>query len=337
MRRLLAGMLLLFAMFAAPLAAQAPLDPATQQFLDSLNPRTGSIPIPEARATLELGEEYLFYGPEDAAAILVQAWGNPPESAQGVLGLVMPAGTTPLSDSWGAVVTYEDTGYVSDDDAAEADYDQILADLKEASAASNEERRAAGFQTVNVIGWAQTPRYDKSSHSVVWARNLKFEGESVNTLNYDIRALGRSGVLSLNLISTMPDLANIRVAANDFAGLAQFDPGARYEDFDAAVDRKAEYGIGGLVAAGVGLATAKKLGLFAILAKFLKPILIGLAVLFFALWGRIKRLFGWNDTVEDEEWNAYAHDESAVEASNDRLGEDQSVEVDSGETGSRGI
>jgi uncharacterized membrane-anchored protein len=332
MRRLLAGLLLLFAMFAAPLAAQPPLDPAVQQFLDSLHPRTGSIAIPEAKATLELGDDYLFYGPEDAAAILVEAWGNPPESAQGVLGLVMPAGTTPLSDSWGAVVTYEDTGYVSDDDAAEADYDQILADLKEASAASNDERRAAGFQTVNVVGWAQAPRYDKASHSVVWARNLKFEGESVNTLNYDVRALGRSGVLSLNLVSTMPELASIRGAADDFAGLAQFDPGARYEDFDASVDRKAEYGIGGLVAAGVGLAAAKKLGLFAILAKFLKPILIGLAVLFFALWGKIKRLLGRDDTIEDEEWNAYVHDESDGEGAQERPGEGRPIEVSAGES-----
>jgi uncharacterized membrane-anchored protein len=312
MKRLLAALLLLFAMLAAPLAAQPPLDPAAQRFVDSLHPRSGSIAIPEARATLELGEDYLFYGPEDAAAILVQAWGNPPEAAEGVLGLVMPAGTTPLSDTWGAVVTYEDTGYVSDDDAAEADYDQILADLKDASAASNEERRAAGFAGVEVVGWAQSPHYDKASHSVVWARNLKFGGEAVNSLNYDIRALGRSGVLSLNLVSTMPQLADIRVAAADFANHARFDPGARYEDFDASIDREAEYGIGGLVAAGVGVAAAKKLGLLALLVKFLKPILIGIAVLFAAFWKKIRRLFGKDDAAEDAEWNAYAGEEEAA-------------------------
>ncbi len=143
---------------AAPLAAKEALDPEAQRFVDSLHPRSGAASrCPKPRRTLELGTDYVFYGREDARAILVQAWGNPPEMADGVLGLVMPAGTTPLSDSWGAVVTYQDTGHVADDDAAEADYDQILADLREASAARNKERRDAGYAGVEVLGWAETP------------------------------------------------------------------------------------------------------------------------------------------------------------------------------------
>ena len=327
MGRLLAALAVLCALLATPLSAEEPLTPEAQRFVESLQPRSGKIPIPEARATLDLGDSYLFYGPEDARAILVDAWGNPPDAANGVLGLVMPAGTTPLSDTWGAVVTYEDTGYISDEDAAEEDYDALLDELKAATRESNAERQAAGYPAVEVVGWAQSPRYDQATHSVVWARDLKFETDAVHSLNYDIRALGRSGVLSLNMVSSMPELADIRVAARDFASHAQFDAGARYQDFDPSVDRKAEYGIGGLVAAGVGLAAAKKLGLFAILLKFIKPILIGIVLFFGAFRKRIMRLFGRDDRVEDAEWDAYAAAEGDAGLEEGLESEDRPVEI----------
>jgi len=306
MLRLLAVFALLFTILGAPAAAEEALPPEAEAFLDSLHPRSGTVALPEAQATLDLGDDYLFYGPEDARRIIVDAWGNPPEQGEGVLGLVMPAGTTPLSDAWGAVVTYEETGYVADDDAAEADYDAILSDLKAATEASNADRTAAGYPSMNVVGWAQNPNYDKASHSVVWARNLRIDGQAVNSLNYDVRSLGRKGVLSMNLISAMPELASVRLAARDFASHAHFDTGARYEDFDPSTDAKAEYGVAGLVAAGVGVAAAKKLGILAILLKFLKPILIGVVVFFGAFWKKIKRLFGMKEAEPDEEWDAYA-------------------------------
>ena len=300
MSRLFAVLALFLAVCAAPLAAQE-LSPEAKQFVESLNPRSGTVALPEAKATLDLGDDYVFYGSEDARRIIVEAWGNPPEQGDGVLGLVTPAGTTPLSDTWGAVVTYEDTGYVTDDDAADADYGEILDELKSGTEAANADRTAAGYPAMHVIGWAENPNYDKASHSVVWARNLKLDGETVNSLNYDVRTLGRSGVLSVNLISTMPELDGVRLAARNFASHAQFDAGARYEDFDASTDREAGYGIAGLVAAGVGVAAAKKLGLLAILLKFIKPILIALVVFFGAFWRKLTRLFGFgrNDELED--------------------------------------
>lgn len=257
----------------------------------SLKPKQGRVAIPQARATLDLGNEYDFYGPEDTRTILTSFWGNPPEASEGVLGLVMPAGASPLSDTWGAVVTYQDSGYVSDKDAAEVDYEALLVQMRESEAEDNKAAKAAGYPEGHLVGWAQRPQYDPSTHSVIWARDINFAGAQANTLNYDIRTLGRSGVLSLNLVSSMPKLDQVRVAAKEFAQHASFDPGARYEDFDPSRDRTADYGIGGLVAAGVGLAAAKKLGLLAILLKFLKPILLGAVVLIGLLRNRIMDLF----------------------------------------------
>lgn len=303
--KLLAGLALALALAATPVSLTAQ-DPVSLQAIEAvvkdLKPQRGKVSLPAAKATLDLGSKYDFYGPDDARRILVEIWGNPPEAAQGVLGLVMPAGKGPLTDAWGAVVTFEETGYVSDDDAAEVDYADLMSQMQEGEAAVNEERTASGYPTIDLVGWAQPPSYDQATHSVVWARNLKFADSPANTLNYDVRSLGRSGVLSLNLVSTMPKLEEVRKAAGDFATQASFDQGARYADFDASTDRTAEYGIAGLVAAGAGMAAAKKLGMLAILLKFIKPILFGLFVFFVAFGKRILGLFGRkHEALEGEE------------------------------------
>lgn len=301
MRFVAALLAVLAAFFVVPAGAQSPVDggmpPEIVKLLDSLKPVTGKVTLPEARASLDLGEEYLFYGKEDAAKILVDLWGNPPQAADGVLGLVMPKGSTPASDAWGAVVTFEDAGYVSDEDAATTDYDELLTQMQEGTNAANTARAEAGYPTIALVGWAERPAYDKATHSVVWAQNLRFSDSDTNGLNYDVRTLGRYGVLSLNFITSMDKLGEIRGAAKQFAQHASFDPGARYADFDPATDKAAEYGIGGLIAAGAGVAVAKKLGLFGtigvFLLKFLKPILVGAALLFGGLWQAFKgRLFG---------------------------------------------
>jgi len=283
------------ALATVPGAAEEPLPPEMQKAVAAakdLKPQQGRIALDQAHASLDLGKTYDFYGPADAKKILVDIWGNPPEAADGVLGVVMPAGKSPLSDSWGAVLTYEATGYVEDDDAKDADFTTILDDLKKATEEANPGRQSQGYPAMHVAGWAEAPKYDAASHSVVWARDLAIEGNTVHTLNYDLRTLGRSGVLSANFIAGMPDLPSIKTAAADFARHAAFDSGARYADFDPSLDEKAEYGIGGLVAAGVGVAAAKKLGLLALFAKFLKPILIAVVAAFAAIARFGKRLIG---------------------------------------------
>lgn len=281
---------------ASPVAAQdrQEIPKEIADAVKSLHPQHGKITLEQARATLDLGNAYDYYSPSDAKTILTTIWNNPPSAADGVLGLVMPAGKSPLSDAWGAVITYEASGYVSDADAASVNYDEILTQLREGEAESNAQRMADGYPEMTLVGWAEKPSYDKASHSVVWARDLKTSDSQTDSLNYDVRNLGRGGVLSLNLISSMANLNEVKAAAHEFASHANFDSGARYADFDPNLDKKAEYGIGGLVAAGVGVAVAKKLGILAILLKFIKPILIGAVVLFGTFKNKILGLFRRN-------------------------------------------
>lgn len=321
MRFVAALLAVLAAFLVMPAAAQAParseLPPEIVRLLDSLKPVSGKVALPEARATLDLGDDYIFYNQEDAAKILVNLWNNPPESSEGVLGLVMPKGSSPVSDAWGAVVTFEESGYVSDEDAATTDYDELLTAMQEGTNEANTARTEAGYPTISLVGWAERPAYDKATHSVVWAQNLRFSDGVTNTLNYDVRTLGRYGVLSLNLVSTMDKLGEVRVAAKQFARHASFDSGARYGDFNPDTDAAAEYGIAGLIAAGAGVAAAKKLGLLGtigvLFVKFLKPILIGIALFGAGIWQAFKNRLGFGKKAEEEEaaWQEYAAEPEA--------------------------
>lgn len=318
MRFVAALLAALAALLAVPLAAQAPskadLPPEIVRMLEEFKPVSGKVNVPEARATLDLGEDYVFYNAQDARTILIELWGNPPQTVEGVLGLVMPKGTSPVSDSWGAVVTFEESGYVSDEDAASTDYDELLTAMQDGTNEANAARAEAGFGTITLVGWAERPVYDAKTHSVVWAQNLRFSDADKNTLNYDVRTLGRYGVLSLNLISTMDKLGEVRVAAKQFAQHASFDDGARYGDFNPDTDAQAEYGIAGLIAAGAGVAAAKKLGLFGtigvVLVKFLKPILVGVALFGAGLFQAFKSRLGFGKKEEQEVWEGYAEAEA---------------------------
>ena len=244
-----------------------------------LAPRQGDVVVKEASAELALGDDYRFYGPEDTRTIVVDMWENPAGEADGVLGMVMPADATPQDRSWGAILTYEDIGWVSAEDARTADYDALLSEMQAEAMRANDARRAGGFPTVTVTGWAQQPRYDSVGHTVSWGRRLSYADGGPDGLHYDLRLLGRHGVLSLNIVATMDQIHEVRAAADELAKRASFEPGHRYGDFDEARDDVAGYGIAGLVATGAGVAVAKNVGLLAMLAKFAQPIGIALLVL----------------------------------------------------------
>ena len=302
-RKAFAALLLALGLLTTTAAAAAPpaVQPTAEQqaeirrleaLLESLEPQTGQIALPAAKATLALGEDYYFLGAEDARRVLIEAWGNPPSVVEGVLGMVFPAGKSPLDDTWGAVVTWVGDGYVSDADAASIDYADLLRQLKAGEAEENRALAAEGYPASNIVGWAQQPSYDAARHNLIWAKNIAFAGNSENTLNYDVRVLGREGVLSMNIVAEMSDLAAIRPEATRLMNTASFQPGARYADYREGVDRKAAYGVGGLIAGGAALAVAKKVGLLGILFLVLKKGWIVVAVGGAAAWRWLSGLFG---------------------------------------------
>ena len=260
----------------------------------SEHPRQGDVMVPGADATLHLGKAYYFLDAADAKRVIVEAWGNPPGAADGVLGLVIPAGRN-FTDSWGAVVTWEASGWVSDKDAKSTDYNKLIKQIQDSEDEGNRQRKHDGFPATHLVGWAQPPQYDAASHSAIWARDIQFGGQRNDTLNYDVRLLGRRGVLSLNMVASMPELPEVRTAAKDLARTASFDPGARYADYQPGIDKSAGYGIAGLVAAGLGVAAVKKFGLLALVLAFGKKAIVlilaafaGVGAWFRRQWARLR-------------------------------------------------
>lgn len=278
------------------------ISPEMVQFEKSLHKQTGDVSIPEAHAKLHLGDRYYFIPADEAKTVLTKVWGNPPDSGNGVLGMVFEKQATIFDQVWGAVVTYEDSGYVPDKDAKTEDYSKVIDSIRSNEPEINAEREKGGYPTIHLVGWAQQPSYDPATHSLIWARDIQFSDSKVDTLNYDVRLLGRKGVLSLNMLSTMDHLSDVRGAAADFGRAASFDSGSAYADYDKSVDKTAEYGLAGLVAAGAGIVVAKKLGLLAVLLGFKKFIIIGIAAIGATMRRWFGKLFGRNrDNLEGDE------------------------------------
>ena len=263
MRALLALALLVW---SPPLLAQSS-DPdamTAEQFEASLDYQQGDIPLGDGVATLHVPEGYRYLAPDDAARLLTDGWGNPPGGS--TLGMLFPADVSPLSDEgWGVVITFDEDGYVDDEEAAEIDYASLLREMREGMAEENEERTRLGYETLTLIGWAAPPRYDSAANKLYWAKELKFGDAEDHTLNYNIRVLGRRGVLVLNAVASMDQLEPIEADMRDVLGLVEFNPGHRYADFVPGTDKVAAYGIGALIA---GKVAAK--------AGFFKVILAGL-------------------------------------------------------------
>jgi uncharacterized membrane-anchored protein len=263
-------------------------DITSEEFEAKLDYQTGTITLPEGIAVIRLPESFRFIGNEGSRRVLTEVWGNPPGSADDVLGMLIPTGVSPLSDeSWGVVITYEEDGFVDDKDAAAIDYTKLLKEMQQGVAEANEERRKDGFPEVRLIGWAETPSYDASAHKLYWAKELSFEDQEANTLNYNIRILGRHGVLVLNVVAGMDQLQTVRSSASGILSAVEFNEGHRYTDYLPG-EKAAAYGITGLI---VG-ATAAKAGFFKVLwlgiLAFKKVIAVG----FIAVAGVLKRFFG---------------------------------------------
>lgn len=292
-KKLLTSLMAVLALGIAPVVAadQAPEKKMTaEEFLASLKFEHGKIDLPGGIASLNLPPSFRYLGAADAERVLVDAWGNPPDAT--TLGMIFPADVSPLSENgWGVVVTYDKDGHIKDDDADSIKYNELLKQMQEDTQAANEERKKQGYEAMTLVGWAEPPSYDKSTHKFYWAKELARENASASehSLNYNIRVLGRDGVLVLNAVARMDQIGTIKTEMPKVVAFTDFSKGHGYADFDSKTDKVAEYGLAALVAGGV----AAKLGffgkIFALLLAFKKLILVGFAAIGSGLFKLFKR------------------------------------------------
>ena len=253
-----------------------------QKFVSSLDYQSGEIQLPGGVASLKVPENFYYLSPADTERVLTEAWGNPAGSE--TLGMLFPAGLTPIDrGAWGVTIEYSEDGYVDDSDAKDIDYSEMLQDMQEETRAENQDRVAAGYEAVDLVGWAAQPYYDEMSHKLHWAQELKFGEAEENTLNYNIRVLGRKGYLRLNFIADMEQLPEIEQNLDSVLAMAEFNDGYRYDQFDPEYDKMAAYGIGGLVAGKV----LAKTGMLAVALVFLKKFGVYIVAGGIFLFGRL--------------------------------------------------
>ena len=281
-KRFLAASVLVSSSLLSAFAADSEPKQTSAQFEASLNYQQGKIDLPGGIATLNLPPSFRYLNPTDSERLLTKGWGNPPGNT--TLGMIVPANVGVLSEAgWGVVVTYDADGHVKDDDAKDINYGELLTTMKESNADGNAERKKLGYGEMTLVGWAETPSYDARAHKLYWAQEFK-TGAGVNSLNYNIRVLGRQGVLVLNAVAGMNQIATIREEMKKVTAFSEFTAGNRYTDYNSATDKTAEYGIAALVAGGA----AAKLGLFgklfALLLAFKKLIFMAGAALVYGLF-----------------------------------------------------
>jgi uncharacterized membrane-anchored protein len=226
-------------------------------------PHKGRIALPGGIATLDLPANFRYLDSADAARLL-EAWGNPPGARS--LGMLVPAGVNPMAaDSWGVVITYDKNGHVRDKDADGIDYTKLLKEMQEDLEDGNAERNKQGSRAMRLLGWAEPPHYDKAGRKLYWAKELQSEGDDRHGLNYNIRVLGREGVLVLNAVAGIEQLDQVRAGMQQVTAFTRFTAGNRHADVDgssgsssSSSDKAAQYGIAALVAGGVAGSALRK-------------------------------------------------------------------------------
>ena len=217
------------------------------------------------QATLKLSEDYIFLDPKETQRIL-KDMGNFPSGNE--LGLVA---SSKRESHWFVIIRFEEAGFVPDDDAANWDADEMLTSIKEGTEAANAKRREIGFAPLTVRGWEEKPHYDKANNKVVWA--ISADDRDGISVNYNTLALGRHGYMSMNLVSDLKDLPDLKPHAVTLLSNLNFVTGKRYADFNSATDKVAAVGLAALVA-GAAFKSGLLAKLLVLIVAFKKVILI---------------------------------------------------------------
>jgi uncharacterized membrane-anchored protein len=246
-------------------------DQQVKQAFESLNWITsGKAPI-AGTAEFAVPEGYGFLNPPDTKK-LMELMQNPSSGREYFF--------SPQGMPWFAVLEYEQTGYIKDDE--KIDPDALLESIRRGTEASNKERQSRGWNALTIVGWKFAPRYDASTKRLEWAIDAR-SSDGGSVVNYNTRILGRHGVTSATLVASPEQLdqavKEFNVAIHNF----NYVDGERYDEYKQG-DKVAEYGLAALVTGGAA-AVAVKSGA----AKWIWKAIVGLGIAAFA---GLKALFG---------------------------------------------
>jgi len=270
------------------------------QWIRNLKLQSGKVTLNNGSVTIDLPNQYRFIGEKDAKKILTDLWNNHPDKA--VVGMIVHKDfLTDESGQWVVIIKDNPTGYISDKDASSIDYNDMMNGMKEKMPEMNKELKKKGYRTFDIIGWAEQPYYDESSHKLYWAKQIRAQDDDTDTLNYEVRILGRKNILELTAISNLNQFPDVKDKMPSILQSVNYEQGNRYVDFDPKIDKTAGYGLAALVAGGVAAKAGLFKGLLVALLAF-KKVIIGAVIICLAflknLWDKLIGLFKGKKKLE---------------------------------------
>jgi uncharacterized membrane-anchored protein len=209
-------------------------------------------------AQMDVPPGYMFTGSDGTQRIL-EAMGNLVGDSE--IGFLSPTNV-----AWFVVFTFNEEGYVKDDDKDSLDSAKMLKTIRQGNQYANEEKRKIGLTEMKLIGWEVEPQYNDATKNLEWA--LRFEADGDQVVNYNTRVLGRRGVMEVQLVVEPDALQATLPAYRQLMTTFDYQPGQTYAEYQPG-DKLAKYGLAALIT-GAGVAVAAKTGLLAGILLFIK-------------------------------------------------------------------
>ncbi len=192
---------------------------------------------------------------------------------------------------WYILFSYQDIGYVKDEEKDKLDAGELLKSMQEGQAEANVEYKKRGWPTRTLRGWEKAPFYDNNTHNLTWAIQVAIDGQPGYGVNYNSRILGRGGVMEANLVTGPDKLAEQVPIYNQMVTQNyKYIEGQKYSDWRSG-DKIAAVGLTGLIAGGAGIVAAKT-GLLQVLLKGGKAVILAIGAAIAGIVGFFKKLFG---------------------------------------------
>lgn len=188
---------LLFVAVAAHAAA-----PPTPAIHWQFGPRTltlsglGALPLPGGIISADRAEARRF----------LEATGNPPAGDE--IAIVAPANV-----DWFLVFSFDPFDKLGVT-VAKPSVAEIVAALKRGNSETNQARKKAGRETLDLLGWREKPSYDEKTFRLEWSLDTQESGGRHNANRFWL-LLTRRGVLTIELVTEEARYAAARQSADN--------------------------------------------------------------------------------------------------------------------------
>lgn len=189
------------------------------------------------------------------------------------LGILLPD-----AGDWYAIFEFNPIGYVKEDEMDRLHPAILLESIRVDNRKANKERVEKGWPTMQILGWAEEPKYDPVTKNLLWAVRAESEGQSI--LNHNTRLLGRRGVMQAVVVATPTQMDSVVQRFKRILVGFSFTNGNRYWDFQEG-DRVANYGLATLISGG---SSDESSGPESTRAPWLLVLVAGVVILSVTIW-----------------------------------------------------